>query len=218
MKSKRTRLALMGVMALVLSVTVGLVSGGVADAKKKKKKGAKTFAVAKTTPTAIPLANAGGPGVVKVPIGIVGGKKLKGKVISFSSVTVTTSWSGGPGFGSNPTFATLIAPNGRSVGLVAPAFDGTSAAQGPVTETPDSPASYCTPVGAPPPPPCNDPDANVLGPAYAGTIGNAGLSNFGGISPNGTWQIKLFNADPAIPATLNSISVNGNLINALPSS
>src|SRR6266545_184155 len=38
MTRKRTRLALLGVMAVVLSVTVGLVSGSVAEAKKKKKK------------------------------------------------------------------------------------------------------------------------------------------------------------------------------------
>src|SRR5260370_11317241 len=46
-------LAVVGVLALTLSVTVGLVSGSVADAKKKKKKSG-TVTVSKTTPTSIP--------------------------------------------------------------------------------------------------------------------------------------------------------------------
>src|SRR3954447_24676936 len=100
MKSKRSRLALLGLMALVLSVTVGLVSGSVADAKKKKAKGAKSFTISKTTPTVIPPRGAGptNPTFVKVPIGTVGGKKLKKKIIGFSTVTVTTTFTGDAGF------------------------------------------------------------------------------------------------------------------------
>jgi hypothetical protein len=63
-------------------------------------------------------------------------------------------------------------------------------------------------------PPCSDPD-NTLGPPYAGTVGNQNLTNLLGISPLGTWFIKVFNASDN-PATLVSISVTGDLVKALP--
>jgi hypothetical protein len=225
MKSKKSRLALMGVLALALSLTVGLVSGSVADAKKKKgKKGAKSFVVSSTAPTAVPPATptAGGPSVVKVPIGTVaGGKKLKGKVISLNGVTVTESFSGDAGF-ANSTFAQIIGPSGRVSGLAGP-FPGTSGpgassetSSGPTTETPQSSTTVCVPGTTPPPPPCTDPDA-TLGPPYAGTIGNLGLLGQSGASPVGTWFVKVFNFSTSKSVTLNSISVTGNLINALPS-
>ena len=47
MKSKHSRLALAGVLALATSVTVGLVSGSAAEAKKKTTK-SKTAVVSKT--------------------------------------------------------------------------------------------------------------------------------------------------------------------------
>lgn len=220
MEKKRTRFALIGVLSLALCLTVGLL-GGAAEAKKGKSKGARTFTVAKTTPTAVPLANAvtGQSGVVKVPIGTVGGKRLKGKVISFNGITVTTSSSGGAGYGQN-MFVNVAAPNGRGSGLNAPAFDEVVTAQGPTIESANSQGGFCVPDYAPavpPPPPCTDPDV-TLGPPYAGTIQNGGLATFGGISPNGSWIVKVFNGSTTVPVTLNSISVTGGLINALPNS
>jgi hypothetical protein len=220
MKSKRSRLALMGVLALAISVTVGLVSGSVADAKKKSK-GAKSFTISKTTPSVIPLASASQPGVAKIAIGNVGGKKLKRKIISFDSVSVTTKWSGGSGFAQELS-AQLISPRGRTAGLISPIpnnFFGsdTSTAVGPTTETPDSSRNACTPSTVPPPPPCSDPDA-TLGPPYAGTIGNTNLQVYDGTHPQGTWFIKVFNFSTTIPANLDSVSVTSPVIPALPTS
>ena len=54
MQKKRSRLALTGMLALALSVTVGLLVGPAEAAKKKGKKGG-TVSVSRTAPTAIPL-------------------------------------------------------------------------------------------------------------------------------------------------------------------
>ena len=78
MTRKRSRLALVGVLTVALSVTVGLLSGSVADAKKKKSK--RSFTVTKTAPTVIPGAPGPAVVVVKVPIGTIGKKVAKGKV------------------------------------------------------------------------------------------------------------------------------------------
>jgi hypothetical protein len=219
MKSKRSRLAIVGVLALALSVTVGLASGGVADAKKKK--GAKVFFVARTVPITIPPANNTTiqVGAVKAPIGTVAGKKLKGRIISFSSISVTTSFAGVPGFSADIR-PIVIAPNGRNAVLNSPfqnnLVNPTETFSGPTTETTDSSAGVCVPSAPPGPtqPPCSDPD-NTLGPPYAGTVGNQNLTNLLGISPLGTWFIKVFNASDN-PATLVSISVTGDLVKALP--
>jgi hypothetical protein len=74
MRSKRSRLALMGVLALVLSVTVGLVSGSVADAKKKKKKSSNVVTVSNNT---LPYTLGGG-GKISGPVGLIkqGGGRL----------------------------------------------------------------------------------------------------------------------------------------------
>ena len=156
-------------LALALSVTVGLLVGPAEAAKKKGKKGG-TVSVSRTAPTAIPLENAttGVDGVASVPLTV--GNKAKGKVVGADTATVATSWSGGAGFGAT-TIAQLIAPNGRAVGLFAPAADPNATGSGPTTETPNSPFGFCVPAAVPPPPPCSDPDNN-LGPPYAGTIGN----------------------------------------------
>jgi hypothetical protein len=223
MKSKRSRLALVGVLALAISVTVGLVSGNVADAKKKKK-GAKSFTISKTTPTAIPARSTASSPLtfVKVPIGTVGGKKLKNKIIGFSTVSVTTTFNGDPGF-ADSIQATVISPVGRTSSLTNPTRNSNTPApsetvSGPTTETPNSSTLVCIPqTTAPAQPPCADPDA-TLGPPYAGTIGNTSLAAFEGTKPQGTWFVKLRNTSTTTNATLSSITVNGELINALPTS
>jgi hypothetical protein len=219
MKIKKSRLATMGVLALVLSVTVGLLSGSVADAKKKKKKTATTFTVTKTTPTAIPLSSPTAPGVIKIPIGTIAGKKFKNKIVSFRGISVTTTWTGDSGF-ANGINASLIGPTGRETGISAPfpnlsGGPPTETSSGPTTETPNSPSNVCVPDLTPPPPPCNDPD-DTLGPPYAGTIGNLTLLAQSGASPVGTWTLKVFHFSTTVNAQLASITVTGNLVKALP--
>jgi hypothetical protein len=211
MKSKRTRLALMGVLALVLSVTVGLVSGTVADAKKKKSK--RSFTVAKTAPTIIPGAPGPGEVVVKVPIGTVGKKVAKGKVVSLNGVNVTTTLSGSAGFASNIDEIDLVGPSGREAFLRNPFGNGsnTETVSGPLTETPNSATNVCIPNTPPPPPPCTDPDS-TLGPPYIGTIGNENLLNLSGSAAVGTWFIKVFRGGGVDPITLGAVTVTGGLI------
>src|SRR5262245_57246067 len=135
MNSRRSRLALMGALALVLSVTVGLVSGSVADAKKKKKKsGANSVTVSQATPTAIPagiapsVSSAGKLGFASVPLTV--GKKAKGKVVGWDSATLTTTFTGSSPTALTNVFMELSAPNGRTVGtdfestLINPIGDG----------------------------------------------------------------------------------------------
>jgi hypothetical protein len=209
MKSKRSRLALAGVLALAVSITVGLVPA--ADAAKKK--GSNSFTVQKTTATVVPAATGPGFAVAKIAIGTVGKKAAKGKVISLNGVTVTTTMSGSAGF-ADDTFAVVIGPSGRNAGLVNPVPNqttgNTETTSGPLTETPNSAVSPCVPTASPPPPPCADPDA-TLGPPYNGTVGNQGLLNFNGSNPKGTWYVKVFNGNPT-PVTLNSAKVTGGLI------
>lgn len=211
MKSKRSRFALFGVLALALSVTVGLASGSVADAKKKKSK--RSFTVTKTAPTIIPGAAGPGEVVVKVPIGTIGKKIGKGKVVSLNGVTATTTFSGSPGFASSIDEVDVIGPTGRVGFLRNPIGNGSNSetVSGPLTETPNSAADVCVPDASPPPPPCPDPDSTLL-PPYVGTIGNTTLLNFSGSGATGTWFIKVFRGAGADPSTLGTVKVTGGLI------
>jgi hypothetical protein len=210
MKSKRSRLALVGALALAISVTVGLVSGSVADAKKKSKR---SFTIANTAATVIPGAPGPAVAVVKTPIGTIGKKIAKGKVVSLNGVDVTTTFSGSPGFASQIDSVQLIGPSGRVAFLTNPIGNGanTETSSGPLTETPNSAIGVCVPDASPPPPPCPDPD-NILGPPYAGTIGNTDLLNFSGSAAVGTWFIKVVRGMGTEPITLNSVKVTGGLI------
>jgi hypothetical protein len=210
MKSRRSRLALVGVLALALSVTVGLVSGGVADAKKSKK----SFTVSKNAATTVPGQPGPGAAVAKIAIGDVGKKVAKGKVVSLNGVDVTTTFSGTAGF-ADGVIAVVIGPSGRNATLVNPLPNQSGGGNnetisGPLTETPNSSTQACIPDNTPPPPPCSDPDATLL-PPYAGTVGNEGLLNFSGSRATGTWFLKVFNFN-AEPITVNSVKVTGGLI------
>jgi hypothetical protein len=214
MRNKRSRLALAGVLALAVSVTVGLLSGSVADAKKKSKK-AGSVSVSNTTAHSIPAATTGPSrwGFVDIPLTV--GKKAKGKVVALESVTVTTTWSSTTSGDINSVFARLIGPNGRIVGLSAPPFDGAPnyTAAGPVTETANSPNRFCFGSAAPPPPPCADPN-QTLAPPYAGTVGNSGLLAFAGGQAKGTWTVRVLNSSTtATTAKLNSVTLTVPLAN-----
>jgi hypothetical protein len=167
MKKRRSRLALVGAMTLATALTVGLVSGSVADAKKGKKSTG-SVTIAKTTPTALPPATpnqptgcetpptftpctvAGKTSLTSVPLTV--GKKAKGKVVSLDSVSITYTITGSPRTGAGtandvPAAASqvgicLTAPNGRTACADTPG-DQNSTTVGPVTETPDSPFGVC---------------------------------------------------------------------------
>jgi hypothetical protein len=216
MQRKKSRLALMGVMALAISLTVGLASGSLADAKKKKGGGGRSFTVSSNAATPVAAApSPTGVTVAKIPIGTVGGKATKGKVIGLNGVNATTSFSGSPGF-ANDVESELIGPGGRTSNLINPVpnnfgpGNSTETSSGPLTETPNSAAGVCVPSQSPPPPPCADPD-DIVGPPFAGTVGNQGLLNFSGSGPRGTWILKVFNFGPA-PIVVGATTVTGGLI------
>jgi hypothetical protein len=209
MKRRRSRLALIGMLALAISVTVGLMAGS-ADAKKKgKKKGAKQVTVSKSTPTAIPAGDAttGIAGVASVPLTV--GKKAKGMVVN--SVAVTYQLSDPAGF-LDDIDPKLIAPNGRRLFIDNPAqfFSGGDllTVMGPLTTTPNSATGYCFPNPAPPPPGCPSGDLDdTLGPPFAGTAGDVDLALFTGVGAKGTWQFKALNFSTETTHVLNSVRI-----------
>lgn len=168
MKKRRSRLALVGAVTLALALMVGLVSGSVADAKGKKKKGTGSVTISKTTPTALAPATAALPAGCALPptfppcttpgrtslttVPLTVGKKAKGKVVSLDSVSITYTITGSPRTGAGtandvPAAASqvgicLTAPNGRTACAQNPG-DQNSTTIGPVTETPDSPIGVC---------------------------------------------------------------------------
>jgi hypothetical protein len=220
MRSRKSRFALVAVLALALSVTVGLVSGSFAEAKKKKQKKSGRVTVSKTTPIAIPVKPAltGNDTMTTIPLTV--GKKAKGKVVGWDTLTITTSFSSTTTGGLNSITAELTAPNGRTASLNNPMVSTVAGntTSGPLTETPNSPFNACFPGAGPGGNPCpggsnEDPEATV-GPPYAGTIGNGGLSAFGGVPAKGTWTLKVFDSNTTTPGTLNSVSLSLTLKNA----
>lgn len=216
---RRSRPWLIGVLALVVSVTVGLASGGVADAKKRgKKKSAKSVTVSKTTPTAIPAFDAVNAvaGVASVPLTV--GKKAKGKGVNANSFSVTYQLSD-PAGSLVDIDPKLVAPNGRAVYLDNPSQffgDGdTLTVVGPLTTTPNAETGYCFPDPSPPPAGCPDGDpANTLAPPFAGTARDFDLYNFGGAPAKGRWVFKALNFGTATTHVLGSVSVRMGLITA----
>jgi hypothetical protein len=220
MTRKRSRLVFFGVLTIVLSVTVGLVSGSVADAKKKKKKAANQITVSKTTPTTIPPK--AGPNandtITSIPLTV--GKKAKGKVVGWDSLTATSTFSAPDNDTLSSMYAEITAPNGRTVFLNAPIVDTSvgfeNTTSGPLTETPNSPFGPCRPNASHPTCPGGSGEfpEDIVAPPYNGTIGNPDLAWFGGVPAKGTWTVKVFSTSTTTAGTLNSISLSMTLKNA----
>jgi hypothetical protein len=219
MNRSRSRFALLGVLALAICVTVGLMAGA-ADAKKKKgkKKGAKQVAVSKTTPTPIPAGDGTNEvaGVASVPLTV--GKKAKGKVVNANNLSVTYQLSDPGGFLDDVDLK-IVAPNGRAIFLDNPSQffgDGdTLTVVGPLTTTPNSATGYCFPNPTPPPAGCPDGDPdNTLGPPFAGTAGDFDLEHFAGVPAKGTWTAKALNFSTVATHVLNSVSIQFGLVTA----
>jgi hypothetical protein len=220
MRNKRSRLALFGMLALALSVTVGL-SAGVADAKKKKgKKGGAvtvTDGASHLLPPAIPV---GGPFEVVASQTLVtlntSNKKTKGKAISADSVTATYAISGTPvvagaDSGGPGLVAIALQHRGRESGLPRP-FDGGTALIGKVTVSPNTNVGFCAPVEPAPPPPCPDPADSCLRP-YTCTVQGTGLTIFSLMKSKGPWVFRLLNFGSSF-VTVNQLSVTFNQVTA----
>ena len=184
MKSKHSRLALAGLLTVAISVTAGLVSGSVADAKKTSTKN-KTAVVSKTVNAAIPDHIAGGngrDGQIDVPLKV--GKKFKGKVVGSDGVSVTFQTTGDSANSAGDLNIYVVSPKGRLVQLLPNigAIGGQSV--GPLTLSPNSPVGICNAAA----PPCANP-LQTLNRPFVGTAGDTGLAQFHGVNVQGTWKL-----------------------------
>lgn len=217
MNAGRSRLALIGILALAVCLTAGLVAGS-ADAKKKKKKSGNSVTLSQATPTAIPA----GDGTNQVAgVGTdtftVGKKKGKGKVVAPNSLTATYQLTD-PGGSLDDLDIKVVAPDGTTVFLDNPAFlfgDSDITTVGPLTQTVKSGVGYCEPNPSPPPSGCpsGDPD-NTLAPPWAGTARDLDLAFFNGVPARGTWQVKAVNFSTTSSHVLSMASIHMNLIAA----
>jgi hypothetical protein len=217
MRSNRSRLALLGVLALALSVTVGLVSGTAEAKKGKKKKGGNSVTLTKSTPTPVAAGDAtnqvAGVGIASFTVG----KKGKGKVVAPNSLTATFQLSD-PSGGLDDLDVKVVAPDGTTVFLDNPAFifgDSDVTTVGPLTQTVRSSVGYCELNPSPPPAGCpnGDPD-NVLPAPWAGTARDLDLAFFNGVPARGTWMVKAVNFSTATTHVLASASLHMNPVAA----
>jgi subtilisin-like proprotein convertase family protein len=185
MRSSRSRLAVLGILALALGVIAGPTAGA-AQAKKKKVGG--TVDITKQVNAPIPDATTGPPGTNGLLTStITVGKKFKGSVIRDVNVTVQTT--GNNATAAQDLNARLTAPNGATSWLFR-SLSGQSI--GPLTL--DDQSSNFLALGTT----TNTPDQ--LGPPYAGTAQPDLWQHFGG-SPltglnngpaNGTWTLRVY--------------------------
>jgi hypothetical protein len=203
MRSKRSRIALMGVLALALSVTVGVVTG--AEAAKKKKSNKASFSQTKTVNVAIPDDVAVGASV-PVRTNITLGKKFKGKVVTdVNAIVQTTGNIAGAAADLN---AKLSAPNGRTVIMFESVGD---ISLGPWKLDDDTRTQICDQVV---PPACTDPDATLNRP-FAGTSNLNDddddvrpLSTLNGVGMKGNWTLTIYDgADVGQTSTLNKFGL-----------
>jgi subtilisin-like proprotein convertase family protein len=116
MQRNRSRLALLGILALALGVTAGLTASEAAAAKKKKGKSGGTVDITKVVGAAIPDNTATTHGLLTSTID-VGGKKFRGTQVRDVNATVQTTGLQ-PDALSNLSVL-LTAPNGATVWLFA---------------------------------------------------------------------------------------------------
>lgn len=172
------------VLAAVLVLGLSIAVAPVAQAKKKKSKDA----VASATPNlAIPNGAAADPQPQSGPpvrSTVTIGKKFKGKEVASVAVTVQTTGTG-EGAGGD-LIADLIAPDGTTVFLFGNLL---STNIGPLTIQPNSPISPCQQLNfLPTSPPC---PPETLGAPFAGTVGQAQMRLFNGVSMRGTWSLRV---------------------------
>jgi hypothetical protein len=202
MKGSRNRLAAAGILALGLSITVGIGVSSGAKAKKPKKNTV-GFSSTKQVGAAIPDAPlAPGPSV-PVRSSITLGGKFKNRVVTDVNVMFQSTGLVA-GAAADLTFK-LSAPNGRTNLLFRNLGDQSI---GPLTLDDDTRTSICDSATAT----CRDPDATLLQPfnGRANTLdvadGVRPLSNFNGVPMKGDWTITVFD-------TVNTGSSTSNTFN-----
>jgi hypothetical protein len=200
-KGKRSRLALMGVLALALSVTVGLASGSVADAKKKKKKSANVVTVSNSTPRAIPDRPPGAGTIEgRLDTAFTVGKKFKGRTVGSLELTIQTT--GDAIEAAADLQFDITAPNGYR--LPGDWWDNSIGGQnvGPLTIGPNSPFRTCNTAT----PPCGDPFQTLNRP-FVGTVGDNTFAWLKGLPMKGNWTVTATDDDNGGNNVLNRVSL-----------
>lgn len=203
MKTRTNRLTLVGLLALALSVTVGLAVSGQATAKKKKP-APSLFTGSKTVNTAIPDGTVATGPSTPVRSEIVIGKRFKGKTVGDVNVTIQSTGSAA-GAANDLTFK-LSAPNGRT-DLIFESLGSQSI--GPLKLDDDTRTGICNSATAT----CRDPDATLLQP-FAGTANTLDqdddmrpLSMLDGVRMKGTWTLTVYDNNNNLTSTFNQWSL-----------
>jgi hypothetical protein len=204
MKSKHSRLALLGVLALSISVTAGLISGSLAEAKKKTTK-SKSAVVSKTVNAAIPDKAPGSSGPFgRLEVSLNVGKKFKGKVVGPAGPTVTFQTTGNSDNSADDLTVYLAAPKGPITLLssdIGSPFNGRSI--GPLTLTSRSTVGICASAT----PPCTNPQATLNRP-FAGTASDSNLAIYNGTQVKGTWRMIFLDGTGTKTSIVNSVKLS----------
>jgi hypothetical protein len=198
MQSKRIHLTRAGVLALALTVTIGLTLADGASAKKKKAGG--TADITKQVNQPVPDATATTNGLLASTIA-VGGKKFKGTVIRDVNVTFQTTGSGATS--AEQLAARVTAPNGMTTWLIFEDLSGQSV--GPLTLDDESPNVLGGTVQR---------DPTTLVSPYAGSAQPNCFDLFGVCTfwpmdngpASGNWTLRVYDTDntPVMTSVLNS--------------
>jgi hypothetical protein len=198
--SKRSRVALLGVMTVVLSVTVGLVSGSVAGAKKKKKI-SNVATVSKAVNVQVPDRTGGATGQYgRLDTVLTVGKKFKGRKVESVELTVQTTGDSADSAGDMQF--DIIAPNGYR--LPGDWWDNGLGGQsiGPLTIGPNSPVRTCNTAT----PPCTNPFATLNRP-FVGTVGDNTFAWLRGLPMRGDWTVATLDTGIGSTSIVNSVGL-----------
>jgi hypothetical protein len=193
-------LALVGVLTVALSVTVGLVSGSVADAKKKKKS-SNVANVSKAVNAQIPDRTAGPTGQYgRLDTILTVGKKFKGKKVD--SVELTVQTTGDAATSASDLQFDIIAPNGYR--LPGDWWDNGIGGQsiGPLTVGPNSPVRTCNSAS----PPCANPFQTLNRP-FVGTVGDNVFAWLRGLPMRGNWTVAALDTGTSNTSILNLVGL-----------
>jgi hypothetical protein len=199
-KNKRTRLALVGALALALSVTVGLTATDVASAKKKA---GGTVDITKQVNLGIPDAASATSWGKLTSTFAVGGKKFKGTRIRDVNATIQTT--GATADSAGDLVFTLTSPNGTNDWFFG--FSGNGQNIGPLTLDDESVNAIQATYGGGAPTPARDP--TQLASPFAGTaqpfcfqaFGACPLAALDNGPASGNWTLTAFDALPGGGAT-----------------
>jgi subtilisin-like proprotein convertase family protein len=190
-RSRRRRLATLGILALALVTAFCMTLGGSAEAKKKKKAGPSVFQASVSPNSAVPDDQATGPSIPLTST-ITVGKKFKGKQVADVNVTGIQTTGNSAGAANDLGFR-LTAPNGTNVLLIDPGIGDVSI--GPLTLDDDTPVSICnatTPPCSYTPQTLNRPFAGTANLLFLASGGTGPLSAFDGSPMRGTWTLTVW--------------------------